>query len=437
MENKICVVVDGYSTGSYYVNYFIKEDFDCFHIQSQSDLPLATTFCHESSGFKSNIVNESVEKTVEWIKEKGVPEFIVPGSESGVELADTLSQIFNTKSKNEKAKANARIDKFGMYKALKENGIRTIRQEYCKSYEQAVETINDLDLNYPAVVKPAQSCMGDGFRLCNSLIDVKKAFDDNLNSKNILNNYNEGLILQEFIKGTEYVVDTVSNNGNHVLTDLMKYTKKITEQGYSIYQAADFLARGANEIVTTVDYAFSVLDAVGIKYGAAHIEIMEDENGPVLIEIGARPAGCMLNPEFVTNAYGHNQIKMSVLSYISTEKFLKKASELNTTLNKYSSLVFLIPHESGYLSNVNLDVLEKLHSVVKVDLQVQIGEFVQEPKNLSESLAYIYLQDDDIKEIEKTKKFVLEYPEKIITISQDIPNNCCTPKNQPTTCCNK
>lgn len=419
MRNKICIIVDGYSTGKYYVDYFNQEGFDCFHVQSRENLNLDLCAGADLSRYKDTILNESIEKTIQWIKEKGIPCCIVPGTDSGVELADTLNQFFNTQSKNEKSKAKARINKFSMYKALKESEIRTIKQEYCNSYEEAIKSIDALNLHYPIVVKPAQSILSDGFKVCNSLSDVKKAFDDNLNSKNIINISNNGLLLQEFINGTEYVVDTVSSDGNHVLTDLMKYTKKISKQGHSIYQSADFLQLNEDWTKPLVEYAFSVLDAVGMKYGAAHIELMVDKDGPVLVEINSRLAGFTLSPDFIRETYGHNQVEMATLAYISTERFLKRASELNMNLNKYSSITILTSENEGYLTKINLNGLKKFHSFIHADFHFQIGDFISEPKSLIESVAYIFLQDDNDKYVEEAKKFILEHPEKILTISKN------------------
>src|SRR5690606_29325729 len=159
--------------------------------------------------------------------------------------------------------------------------------------------------------------------------------------KNLLNIENKSLLVQEFIDGDEYVVDTVSSKGRHVVSDIFKYRKRIGKEGRSVYQSCDFLGLDSGEAGVISEYVKKALDALEIKFGPAHAEVMLDKNGPVLIEVGARLAGCMLDPEFISNAYGHNQVELSILSYTSPETFAEKTKTLNKDIRKFTSLVFL------------------------------------------------------------------------------------------------
>ena len=55
-----------------------------------------------------------------------------------------------------------------------------------------------------------------------------------------------------------------------------------------------------------VEYVCEALDAIGIQYGPAHTEVMLTADGPVLIEVGARPQGA-IDPAAPLHGVGTNQ----------------------------------------------------------------------------------------------------------------------------------
>jgi ubiquinone/menaquinone biosynthesis C-methylase UbiE len=421
---KVCVIVDGLSTGKYYAEMLKPKGYTCLHIQSRPDIHKDLMGCFCTSIYSDAIIFESKEKTIAWIKEKGCPEFIIPGCELGVGLADELSNIFNTDSQNEITKSKARRDKYLMSQELQKNGLRIIKQMLCKSYKEAITGIKKLNLKLPVVIKPTESTSGDGFRLCHSFEEIQSAFDDNLHKKNLLSVYNKALLLQEYIQGVEYVVDTVSCKGVPVVTDIMKYSKRISKKGYSVYESCDFLSLSYSEEVEKLkNYAIKILDILGLKYGPAHIEIMVDKEGPVLIELGARLAGCMLDPQFISNTYGHNQVEFSILSYTSYREFLDKKGKMSDTIQKHSSLVFLIPKNEGYLTQAYINKIQELDAFEDIDSHITLGQYVSEPQNLSKSLAIIYLQHEDSSKVNEAKKEIIDNPDKFISVSQKVENN--------------
>jgi biotin carboxylase len=58
-----------------------------------------------------------------------------------------------------------------------------------------------------------------------------------------------------------------------------------------------------------------VLDALGIRFGPAHTELMLTKEGPLLIEIGARLDGSDA-PIIGERAYGINQIHLTADCYL-------------------------------------------------------------------------------------------------------------------------
>ncbi len=66
-----------------------------------------------------------------------------------------------------------------------------------------------------AVVKPVEGAGSDGVSICDSADEVRAAFARLEGTKNVLGITCYQVLLQEYLKGDEYVVDTVSRNGVH------------------------------------------------------------------------------------------------------------------------------------------------------------------------------------------------------------------------------
>ena len=78
------------------------------------------------------------------------------------------------------------------------------------------------------------------------------------------------VLVQERIFGTEYIVNTMSRGGRHKVLSIWKYGKVKTDKGGNVYifdESINQLEIGHSQLI---EYAFSVLDAIGIKDGPVH-----------------------------------------------------------------------------------------------------------------------------------------------------------------------
>ena len=290
------------------------------------DIPIIT---HQGNSVETNLkIREELAKL------GAVPSAVLPGTESGVILADELSQLIPTPN-NGTDLSLARRDKFEMHEALKRAGIKSVKQLKTNSYD---ETMKWLENNIPnwtqkkVVLKPLQSGGTDRVFVCANESEVRRAFSAIIGSKDTFGKVDSELVVQEFLSGDEYIFDTVSTTLNkktiHMPVAAWKYYRKspIYAGRAEIIDHVDFvpfenLPKGMNE------YSKKVLDAVGIQYGAAHIEIIQTEEGPVMVEVGARLPGGI--PRLATKATGNelDQAKMMVDSYLRPEHIFELYSE--------------------------------------------------------------------------------------------------------------
>ncbi|MBP5395059.1 MAG: hypothetical protein J6Y18_04040, partial [Candidatus Methanomethylophilaceae archaeon] len=65
-----------------------------------------------------------------------------------------------------------------------------------------------------------------------------------------------------------------------------------------------------------VQYMYSVLNAVGMKWGLCHSEVKIDKKGPVLIEVNARPVGLAMTAAYLDECLGYHLTDMAVDVYL-------------------------------------------------------------------------------------------------------------------------
>ena len=83
---------------------------------------------------------------------------------------------------------------------------------------------------------------------------------------------------QEYLKGDEYVVDTVSRSGVHKCVAIWKYDKRLFNGSPVVYFGMRLMPVDSEPMLASaVQYIFGVLDALGIKNGAIHSELKIEE----------------------------------------------------------------------------------------------------------------------------------------------------------------
>ena len=136
--SEVGVIVDAYSTGSKLPAQFLKYGIECVHVQSEAEILPFDVDSFMPDSFSKNLVHgNSIEHTADTIKALK-PKFVISGSESGVLLADALSERLGLPT-NGTALSRARRDKYLMQSALKNRGLRHISTLSTHNVHDAVD----------------------------------------------------------------------------------------------------------------------------------------------------------------------------------------------------------------------------------------------------------------------------------------------------------
>jgi biotin carboxylase len=327
------------------------------------------------------------------------PIAVIPGAESGVILADRLAQALTPARANEARYMRARRHKGEMVRALAERGLPTIRSVCGNDVEAirrwvAAEGMMEAEL----VVKPVMSGGTDGVRLVSPDADLGTAIDALLGSVDVLNNVNTEVIVQERVVGTEYVVDTVSFDGRVSVTNVCRYSKVSDGTRFAVYESMTFVPFDTAGNAELIAFARQCLDALGVRFGPAHSEVMVTAGGPRLVEVGARLPGAGL-PGATIVATGENGISR-LIRHLRGETGIR----LDYTLERAVTVVYFIAAQAGVISNVGVyHRIAELPSCRHLRVNVRDGDRVAATTGLlsTMSLGWALLAHRDPAQVER------------------------------------
>lgn len=409
-NKKIFVIVDAYTTGRFVAPLINANGYPCIHIQSSKEIISAFVPTFIEGNFIKNIIYDGdIRSVVECLSNFEVIA-VIPGAETGVVLADLLGNSLGLHASNNLQLSHARRNKYEMVNCLVKHDI-----PHAKSFRSVhlEEILNWVEAHgkFPVVVKPLSSAGSDGVKICNNMSEVINAFNAIINVKDIFNKINTIVMVQEFLEGQEYIINTVSYDGKHKIVDIWRKFKNKVD-GIPINDYAEIVMPSESDYVFLPTYIFKVLDALGIKFGAGHSEIMMTDNGPILIETAARLEGS-IDPSAVHEATGDSHVACLVNSYLNRDKFLRQYS-LSSAVKKYVRHTFLASPMTGVVTVVpDLQTIVNLPSFHSLVFRYERGDNLVKTTSLVDFPGFVYLVSEDRQQVEADYQIVREYEKKL------------------------
>lgn len=229
-------------------------------------------------------------------------------------------------------------NKFAMRQAMKEHGILT------PGFMSVDETnfgkvINEL--SFPLIVKPTDR---SGSRSITKVMN-EAGLEDAVH-RAVFDSFEKKAIVEEFIEGSEYSLESLSYEGKH---HFLALTKKYTTGSPHFIEKGHIQPAGVDKEDKIADVIFKALDALGIEYGAAHSEFRLDKKGNIhIIEIGARMGGDCIGSDLVRLSTGFDFVRMVLDVGLGIEPEFIKERE-----TKASCIRFIMNETDlkGYYSN--------------------------------------------------------------------------------------
>lgn len=388
---RYAVVVDPMGTGQEYPAAFGEAGVEVVAVLSfPKPIKLFEASWHPENFRHIHVFDGDVEALARTLREYQ-PLCLIPGSEAGVELSEVLVELVVPGTGHVPHLAPARRDKWAMYHAVRDAGIPHLRQFCCDDPDQIDQWLRDHDmLDTRVVVKPPKSAATDNIHIVERGRDWRPLFGQICGQINEMGLRNDGVLVQEYAEGTEYLIDSYSADGRHGLVDVCRYTKVQRGDRIGVYDLVDFIEADHPETLATWPYAKRVLDAVGIRNGCAHTEVIITPNGPRLLEVNARPAGG--GHQVISKmATGSNHILRTVEHRVHGQ-----FSEQDYELVQYVCSVVITAPWAGVWRNADLFAgVESLDTFNMKHFYFGTGDLVPAPAGLSSMLGWVVLATSD------------------------------------------
>lgn len=301
--------------------------------------------------------------------------------------------------------AQAARDKGTMRKRLAAAGVPNPQFRTVDSAESAAAA--GYEIGFPLVVKPIDMVGSIGVRRADTPAELNAAYQF-LRSENDPRSQEPlgaRAVVESYVQGQEYSIEGYLDNGVPVIaaitTKHLSAEPTFQELGHFVRRPADVPEYGEID-----SYLSQVVTALGISIGAFHAELRMTEDGPRLMEIGARLGGEHI-PELMQLSTGVSLAKASLASLTSTEIPKPEEPVANVAGIHY---VPTPDHLLGgtYRSIRGWDEAAAAKNVVSATIEIPPGAPIPASIDLRSRLAYLIFTTDTYEEAWEMRRWLDE-----------------------------
>lgn len=337
---------------------------------------------------------------------------VVCGGDDGVHLADALSNHIGKPNCTRAVLGANRRSKHWQQQVVAAAGLRSCRSACGTSWTEEMEHMASLaSSSEPVVVKLAEGTGSEGVKVCYAADEARTHFQHLLHAQRRDQSLAAAVVVQEFLDGDEFVVDTVSFGGAHKVVMLWRYDKRPANGSSFVYFGESPLESSSEEAGLLVPYALAVLDAVGILNGPSHIEIKltpcgnEDsatvhagrDLSPCLVEVNLRCHGGsgLWVPLSEALCGGHSQVSVTADACLGHCTSFDSLAALPPCpyLSSGAFVCLVSYHGDGEMvtATPGYRTLEGLESFVRLNPMVGIGDKLYRTVDLFTVVAMVIL----------------------------------------------
>lgn len=395
------VVVDPYSTGRFYLYELKARGFPIICVRSTRsvDPNFAKVYEAHKDYFVTTLDFDDFDDLSELVATlRSFKSFkqmvaVIPGSDVGVVLGEQLSEALGMEHANGTKRLLQRTDKASMQDRLRECGLSACDQLKSGDLDELLAWAHARG-EWPLVAKPSGGCGSDGVFFCQSAEDLCRAHGEIVGKVNPKGALNDSVALQEFLAGDEYIIDTVSKDGQHLCIAIWSQGKRknLPWNPTGIITTENRLLQPSGDVQDLlVDYVFDVLSALDYRHGPCHTEVMMTARGPVLIEVNCRMHGVQ-GPRAMELSTGTNKATHSLDIFVGGGQNFDKLfvpgpnRYLYPVLRHSAQLVLCSPFEGMLAESVSRAINElRLPSVLEVVSRYGKGDCVVQSSDLQTS----------------------------------------------------
>lgn len=325
-----------------------------------------------------------IDKVVEAAKLHNIDGIMTLASDMPMRTVAKVASELNLIGINEDTAMKA-TNKALMRQCLLDNNVAIPKFFKVTTFEEYMDCISKF--NTKIIVKPADNSGSRGVFLLEDINDKKYVEYAFKYSKE--HSRSGELVVEEYMQGPEVSVEAVCVNGEInivAITDkLTTGAPKFVEMGHSQPSALEETIQ--DEIIKVTKAA---IKAIGITNGPSHTEIKITNDGPKIVEIGARLGGDNITSHLVPLSTGVDLVKTCI------EISLGIKPDLEKKYNKGSAIRYFT-NDIGKILEINgLEQATNLTGINQISFVKNIGEYVNGINSSSDRIGFIIAQSEDV-----------------------------------------
>jgi biotin carboxylase len=419
-DRQIVVLVDPYSTGCVVAQELQKRGYLIvamwtigFAEVMKSHVPKS---CGKMEYFAQIDQLDTLESTLSKIREVANGHEVIAclaGGEAGVDYADAFSEYLASTMPTKKILTNGtsipnRRDKYIQQELCKQMGLRSVRQAGSDKFDENVQSFLKTEA-YPVVLKPTESAGSDGVKLCYTYEDAQDHFETLMNGQLVNGGDCPSVLCQEFLKGTEYVIDHVSKDGVHKTCMIWVYDKRVANGANFVYFGMKPVDPSTPLASILINYTRRVLDALKISHGPTHGEVMMTEDGPCLVEMNCRAHGGdgTFAPLAQALTGGYSQVEMTADAFVDPLNFARTPDRPSYPFKAAGQEVIFVSRSKGIVKSApGYDVIKMIPSFLHMDGLKSKGNDIDYTIDLVTGIGSVILMHKDPEVVRRDIDFV-------------------------------
>lgn len=271
-----------------------------------------------------------------------------------------------------------------MRKCLEENMIPIPKYFCVNNYSDYIKVVQEFRDKF--IVKPADNSGSRGVFLVEKKEDIDYAFKY---SKEF--SRDGDVLVEAYMQGPEVSVETLSIDGQ---THVIAITDKLTTRAPNFVEMGHSQpSRHPEEIKEQIkEIAIAAIKAIGIDNGPSHTEIIITEEGPKIVEIGARLGGDNITTRLVPLSTGMNMVERCI------DIALGIKPDIKPIFNKAAAIRYFETQRGRIRSISNIERAKEIFGIEEIVLLKQPGDIIQDIKNSTDRIGYVIAQAQNLEE---------------------------------------
>lgn len=323
------------------------------------------------------------EKCLNYANKMNIDGVLTAATEYGVQTASYISENMGLCGLHYDI-AKVMNNKFNIRNILRDKNVNDIPQFFEIKNEWQLSEMEE-KLRFPVIVKPTDGSGSRAVARANNLNDLTKYWKKAMDVSKI-----KSTIVETFIEGNEYGVESFVSEGNIFILGIMK--KIMTNPPYYA-ELGHLMPCGLSDKMQRKieNKVAKIIKALGINFGCVNMDlILTDMDEIHVVDIGARMGGNLIGSHVIPYGTGIDYIGNMIKAYCGDKFCFEKRKSQKNIVSRILDL-----------SNGNGNVLDYEFSseIGAVDIIVHMPKekIIYNYKDNTDSCGYVVVTDSDIR----------------------------------------